>query len=135
MSNTDTAATDDETQTVDSKSIFESRRAWGALMVAIPLVIQLLGINLTPDQQAQIAHGIQSGQSAVANVMIALGAVQMLVGCWRARQPLHIGTPYSVDTSTGKKIAPVKALPLTGDVARIMDEHPVVAAEPVEKAA
>lgn len=129
MSNTDVTTTDDEaTLVVDSKSIFESRRAWGAVMMVVPIVLNFLGVNLTTDQQAQLVQGVHAGQQAMSNIIIALGALQMIVGCWRARAPLHIGTPYQVDATTGKKIVPVKPLVLTSDVARIMDEKPVLEA-------
>lgn len=109
----------------DSKSIVESRRAWGALTLAVPLLLQLSGLHLSVGQSAQVAAAVDQAQAAFANLMAVFGALQMIVGAWNARAPLHVFAAYKVD-STGQRIAPVKPLVLTPDVAQKMDEHPVL---------
>jgi len=123
MSNTDT----DNSQLTDSKSVLESRRAWGALTLAVPLLVQLSGMHLSAGETAQVAAAVDHAQAAFANLMAVFGALQMLIGAWNARAPLHVFKPYQVD-DTGQRVVPVKPIDLTPDVARIMDDHPVAGA-------
>lgn len=114
----------DPNSLTSSKWALDSKRAWGALMMAVPLVLQLTGINLSPGDSAQVTAALQHAQSGFADLMIALGAVQMLYGSWKAQQPLHLLTPYQVDDE-GKKVVPLKPLVLHPGIAEKMDEHPV----------
>lgn len=108
----------------DSKWVLESRRFWGFVTMALPFILQAMGISLSPAENAQAAAIIQHAQSSIAEGVSLIGAVQLFYGSWKARQPLHLLTPYQVDTS-GKKVAPVVPMPLTADVAMMMDNHPV----------
>ena len=108
----------------DSKFVLDSRRVWGGIMLGVPLVLQIMGINLAADQGAQLTVALQHAQDIPLHIMELIGVVQMIYGSWKAQQPLHLLTPYQVDDA-GKKVEPVKPLPLTPDVAKIMDAKPL----------
>lgn len=108
----------------DSKQLLESNRFWGFVTMAVPLAIQMSGVTLTPAESAQVAVALQKAQNIALDAPIIWGIVQMVYGGWNARQPLHIFKAREVDTS-GHVVAPVEPLPLTPDVAKVMDEHPV----------
>ena len=115
----------DPNSLTDSKFILDSRRVWGGIMLAVPLIIQLTGINVTADQTAQIQAAVQHAQTGITSLVAAFGALQLFYGAWKAQNPLHVFTPYQVDDA-GRKIAPPKPLALTPDVAKKMDENPIL---------
>lgn len=113
----------------DSKFVLDSRRVWGGIMLGVPLVLQILGVNLAADQSAQLTTALQHAQDIPLHIMELIGVVQMIYGSWKAQQPLHLLTPYQVDDA-GKKIASIEPLPLTSDVAQKLDDHPLPGDKP-----
>lgn len=141
MSNTDTAAPlvidaeDDQVTTIESKHALKSVGAWGALIALAPMGGQMLGFTLSPADVAHIQQAGTAAQDAVQHVqalyaegIMLFGVVQMPIGRFNARQPLHFipGGAYKIDAETGRRITPVKVLNLTPDIARIWDGKPVL---------
>ena len=75
---------------MQSKHALQSTSSWGAIVLVIPIVMMFFGAPLTEEQVAQVKGAGAALDSIMMQLMILVGAAQMIVGRLNARQPLHI---------------------------------------------
>jgi hypothetical protein len=72
-----------------SKNVVQSTSAWGAVLLIIPVVLQVAGVSLTEQEVGQVQAAGQSVETIALHAMSIIGTIQMILGRLNARQPLH----------------------------------------------
>lgn len=122
---------------MQSKHALQSTSSWGAIVLVIPIVMMFFGAPLTEDQLAQVKSAGVALDSIMMQLMILVGAAQMIVGRLNARQPLHFipGNTFVLKPDGTKEylnpklLKPVKTIP--PDVAKAIND--LASGEPAHK--
>ena len=122
---------------MQSKHALQSTSSWGAIVLVIPIVMMFFGTPLTDDQLAQVKSAGVALDSIMMQLMIVVGAAQMIVGRLNAKQPLHFipGNTFVLRADGTKEylnpkvLKPVSVIP--PDVAKAINE--LAAGEPARK--
>ena len=103
-----------------SKNVVQSTSAWGAVLLLIPIVFQLLGSPLTTEEVEQVNKAGAALDGALLHLLTIVGTIQMIVGRFNARQPLHFlpGRQFVVEPDGTKRLvdpskSPFRAAPVT----------------------
>lgn len=112
---------------MQSKHVTQSTSTWGAVVLIVPIVMQMFGAPLDAAQTEQVQQAGHALDSVMMQVMVIIGAAQMLIGRFSARQPLHIipGNTYVIEPDGTKRylkpklIKPVAKVP--DDIKQAMD--------------
>ena len=75
---------------MQSKNVVQSTSAWGAVLLIIPIAFQLFGAPLSAQEIEQLQGAGVALDSAVMHIITIVGTIQMIVGRFNARQPLHL---------------------------------------------
>lgn len=106
---------------IESKHVTKSTSAWGGLILLIPVVGGMFGASFSASDIEQLTGAVAAGESVYVNLMILIGTIQLIVGRFNARQPVHIlpGNTFQIDARTGKRVTPTVKVP--SDVAAAME--------------
>jgi hypothetical protein len=106
---------------MQSKNVVQSTSAWGAVLLLIPAVLQLLGAPLSEQQVGQVQAAGASIDAIALHAMTIVGTIQMIIGRFNARQPLHFipGNTFIVNPDGTKQFlkAAQAQKPVPADVA------------------
>lgn len=108
---------------IESKHVTKSTSAWGGLILLVPVIGGMFGASFSASDLEQLTGAVAAGESVYVNLMILIGAVQLLIGRINARQPVHFlpGNTFQIDARTGKRISPPVKVP--PDVAAAMESR------------
>jgi hypothetical protein len=103
-----------------SKNVVQSTSAWGAVLLLIPIVFQLVGAPLTGEEVDQVSKAGAAIDGALLHLMTIVGTIQMIIGRFNARQPIHFlpGRQFVIEQDGTKRLidpakAPFRAAPVT----------------------
>lgn len=106
---------------VESKPALLSTTAQGVLLMLLPLVARIMGVEFDPSTDAAtVKDAVEKVNETYQNLIMLYGMGMVAWGRIKAKQPLHFLTPYSVDAVTGKKIVTLKEVPPEVEVAAKM---------------
>ena len=72
---------------MDTKTIWTSKTIWGAVIMVLPILLPLVGINVS---EGDIATGVSKVQTVLNSGLELFGFAMVIIGRMKARGPATI---------------------------------------------